>query len=712
MSQQESAASSNSYFESFVSTLNELESEYVNLGSLDDYLNLKSFDESEAALGVTGGGGHQLVLNDVTFVVFIGHVNSGKSELVQTFTNKKTSVSPVPNFDSETIDMYTRDEEASIVYVDYSSFCFDKLNDNDLQRDIIGYFNSLESLIALKYKEKYGKCPEAANLYFGYVLMHSNGTLSLDYLILINYMMREQNRKDKRRFMWFLCISKFDEVDETDETRVEAKRRQTNEIMTALPYYSRDILEANLYFISSRASELNKEYNDLKKLFVTLQCLHNQLKYRGNYYDDEQIRFGICGSGSIGKSTLLKQLDLIENVKSTDTVSNMISYNHRKYWPVKFYDNPGNELIISCIYQFAGIILVIKDAYSVYDLRLINYICEFNQLNSANRIQLFIVKTHLDKEWHECGQRIDELNHIKQLIKKTYLSKSKLNVDEHVDRFYCVSLMRKYVDDADSLNGFNSDLKQLKVDWLEKTLSDEQSHALQQSVCVQVDEDYLKAVKQEMSYNRLHHLGVFGVNMIPFLGSKIEIASVKNFIKLLINKYKLNVQLDSFKEQQIKIRKNFSNSDILAKLDDLEKKYSNINEAANFIYNKAYENCMTNPDNKIIGTIMSLGKSHSNKNKSTVTTLIPSGGVTVVGGLVKFQEELLFVIKEGLKHVDKLKQLMPEIIKLSGKIFGAAAIGTTFVQCIYSTYVNSLIEEEIFKILENDAKQLYMLEFE
>jgi len=367
---------------------------------------------------------------------------------------------------------------------------------------------------------------------------------------------------------------------------------------------------------------------------------------------------------------------------------------------IKFYDNPdglvSDPTNHSFVYQFNSVILVIKDdEISDNYYSLIKTIDTFNECNPEHPITLFIVKTYLDKELDPVENNDTEIDNYKSKFKQ----QSKLE-PIHKNNLYCISLGDKYLS-GEYLESFNKDLKKFIDEWFEKALSHKQTESVKMFNS-DITLDKIKKIRDGVSgfsTRIIEDLGVFSVTLVPFYGTKIERIGVKLFIKDLINRFHLNSSSAKFKAQLEAIKNNISDADVLAKIDLIEKKYSSIISAVDFVYDEAFENCLKSPNNANMVKLMSILEEEVKKDILTNNSFMYNWTV----GLINYNNILA-----------TFKEIFVKFMHLSGSALKyctlGIGVGLSAAHAAYMTYSYSLVREEILKILERDAETFYLMQ--
>jgi GTP-binding protein EngB required for normal cell division/ribosomal protein S17E len=434
-------------------------------------------------------------IDQYIFYVFMGNSKCGKSELISSLIEKQTIVDFPADFESEPIKFYVLDDSENVIYVDFDGFSFE-CADEDLEKKIFKFIDSLPNNILNKYNETFNKALKLEKSNFLYVILNDNTKLSLDYVILCNYLQRKiaLNVRD-RNMLFYLVYSKFDSIEDKTEKPEAKKESILNDTLNALNHYC-DSKSEIIFFVSAKPEERYKDYNDFNRLKKFIQSSFSLMKNGLYQIDSDIIKIAVCGTIGSGKSSLIKEIGVVGDVPIGKDI--IKTYDHKDFMNIKFYDNPDGLVSepnnFSFVYQFNSVILVIKDAISDNYYHLIKTIDTFNECNPEHRITLFLVKTYLDKEIDAAN--IDVSDALIENYKNQFKEQSKLE-PVHKNNLYCISLGDKYLKE-EYLASFNKDLKKFIDEWFDKALSEKQTENVKKFNS-DMSEEKIKKIREDVS---------------------------------------------------------------------------------------------------------------------------------------------------------------------------------------------------------------------
>jgi GTP-binding protein EngB required for normal cell division len=381
---------------------------------------------------------------EIVFVVFFGHVNSGKSSLIKCLSAKQTKVTLQGNYNVSEIDYYYNDKRSNIIFTDTAGFSIGKQS-GSTRIDMENFVDDLTVTVKKNFLLLRPDVDENSTFKFVYALIESNGNLSKHYIYTIDYLNKSQK-------IWYLLISKIDTrisdiENEPDKLAFIEKKRK--EIFMQLRCIPKEAINGKLFFISVCTKYYNCAWNELKKFKFKFEnpsfLLYDECMDFYNHTElDIDINIGVFGGGNIGKSSLVKLITNDNRIKVSDgvTTKQIECYDHPEYSIVHFYDTPGDDGldvtvdIENATHAFDIIILLVNDSVTEADLRLVHDINENNQ-NKRKKIKLFVLKTFFDVDYRN---KIN-IEMAKLLHKNSILRQLEASIDTP---FYCVSLSSKY----------------------------------------------------------------------------------------------------------------------------------------------------------------------------------------------------------------------------------------------------------------------------
>lgn len=626
--------------------------------------------------------------DEYIFVVFFGHINSGKSSLIRELCGKQTKITLNGNYNLEEIDYYWRETNPFLIYVDTAGFLLGRKSGSS-KNDMEFYVEDLTKSVKKNFLLLRTDISEAQQFKFVYVLLESNGNLSKHYILAISYL-------EKSKKKWFLLNSKIDTrlcTCQNEYEKAQMLENRKREIFMQLRCINREVLKNRLYFISTNPGYKNSNWNQLS--VFALKFENNSylfLDYRNefchNYGNlDIDINIGVFGGGNIGKSTLIKLITSNKRIKVQNGVCtrNVECFDHPEYSIVHFYDTPGDDGMDVCVdienatHAFDIIFLLINDSLTESDINLVEDI-KLHNSNNTKQIKLFVIKTFFEIDFINKN----DIKQAKLMHMATHLGQLDLPA---ATPFYCVTLLEEYRNLE-----FNDDLNRFLVDWFELGLSDSQKlDCIESCPKSVIDENKLADIKNRMNgHIKSIMTGSFFWNIIPICGTLLD----KIFVKKFIKRYAILLKLNSNGQQAIKEHytnlKNYKRDSLLEDIIYIENKYLDIDAAASLVYDEALKNFGEKfPAFKNITKLYRFDSPVS----MSLTTFAEIGIKTVSGLLASL--------------IDDISNFFPMIMpKFS--IVGALGIGLSLVFCFTAVFHIYLLTREIPDILINDAKVIYL----
>jgi GTP-binding protein EngB required for normal cell division len=626
---------------------------------------------------------------EIVFVVFFGHVNSGKSSLIKCLSAKQTKITLQGNYNVSDIDYYCNDRQPNIIFTDTAGFTIGKQS-GSTRIDMENFVDDLTVTVKKNFLLLRPDVDENSTFKFVYALIESNGNLSKHYIYTIDYL-------NKSKKLWFLLISKIDTrisdlENESEKLAFIEKKRK--EILMQLRCIPKEVINRKLYFISVCTKYYNCAWNELKKFKIKFEnasyLLYDEcMDFYNNYELDIDINIGVFGGGNIGKSSLVKLITNDNRIKVSDgvTTKQIECYDHPEYSIVHFYDTPGDDGldvtvdIENATHAFDVIILLVNDSVTEADLQLVRDINENNK-NKRKKIKLFVLKTFFDVDYRN---KIN-IEMAKLLHQNSILRQLEASIDTP---FYCVSLSSKY-----RKMSFNDDLERFLNDWFQIGLTDTQKEdCLNTSSKSHITEEYLTKMTNQMHANINKMMaGSFFWNFIPILGTVIDKAYIKKFIKRYAILLKLHANGNKLVDKHYDsiLRRRFDSR--LSRIREIRKKYEQLDSACDHIYHEALENFGQKfPSFKSITTLFRFDspitislKSFADISIKTITSLL----VTLM---------------------DDIAKVLPKALPKFGPICGLVGLGLSLVFCFTAVLHIYLLTKEIPTILLNDAKIIYSI---